>query len=88
MKKNNKLKRILAIIGIAAILSLYLISMIMAIFVSDKAPKLFLVSVFCTVVIPIMIYCFITVYEQVHKKDDTKDHIEENNTNDNSDTKS
>lgn len=64
----NKVKRISAIIGIVAILSLYLISFLLAIFASDKAPGLFMASVFCTVIIPIMIYCFIAVYNRVHKK--------------------
>jgi hypothetical protein len=29
-------------------------------------------SVFCAVIIPIMIYCFIAVYRHVHKNDKTK----------------
>jgi len=66
--KKDKIKRISAIIGIAAILSLYLTSLLLAIFASDKAPGLFLASVFCTVIIPIIIYCFIAVYDYVHKK--------------------
>jgi len=70
----KKIKRISAIIGIAAILSLYLTSLLLAIFASDRAPGLFMASVFCTVVIPIMIHCFIAVYELVHKKADPKDY--------------
>lgn len=77
----NKVKRISAIIGIIAILSLYLISLILAIFASDKAPGLFMASVFCTVIIPIMIHCFIAVYNYVHKKVKPEDNITKEDTN-------
>lgn len=64
----KKVKRISAIIGIVLILSMYLITLILAIFASDYAPGLFMASAFCTVVIPIMIYGFIAIYQYVHKK--------------------
>lgn len=65
---NNKTKRIGAIIGIIAILLLYIISLLIGIFASDKYPGLFMASVFCAVVVPIIIYCFVAVYRFVHKK--------------------
>ena len=70
----NKVKRISAIIGIIAILSLYLVTLLLAIFASDKAPGLFMASAFCTVIIPIMIHLFLAVYERVHKKPGIKDY--------------
>ncbi|CRZ33403.1 hypothetical protein DFR55_11935 [Herbinix hemicellulosilytica] len=70
----NKVKRISAIIGIIAILSLYLVTLLLAIFASDKAPGLFMASAFCTVIIPIMIHLFLAVYERVYKKQDIKDY--------------
>lgn len=65
---KSKSKRIAAIIGIIAILALYLASLIIGIFFSDKYPGLFMASVFSAVIIPIMIYCFIAVYKYVRKK--------------------
>lgn len=65
---KSKTKRIAAIIGVIAILSLYLASLLIGIFLSDKYPGLFMASVFSAVIIPIMIYCFIAVYRYVHKK--------------------
>lgn len=65
---KSKPKRIGAIIGVIAILSLYLISLFIAIFFRDKYPGLFMASVFSAVIIPIMIYCFVAVYRYVHKK--------------------
>lgn len=66
--KNSNSKRIGAIIGIVAILSLYIISFIIGVFFSDKYPQLFMASVFIAVIIPIIVYCFIAVYRYVHKK--------------------
>ncbi len=65
----NKVKRISSVIGIILILSMYAISLFSAIFASEKAPGLFLASIFSTIVIPIMIYGFIAVYKMVHKDD-------------------
>ena len=66
----NKVKRIAAIIGIVLILSMYVISFVSAIFASEHAAGLFMASIFCTVVIPIMIWFFIIVYQRVHREDD------------------
>ncbi|MGB4657763.1 MAG: hypothetical protein WBI07_01125 [Mobilitalea sp.] len=65
----KKVKRISAIVGIILIASMYIISFISAIFATEKAPGLFLASVFCTIVIPIMIHIFIATYKYVHKND-------------------
>lgn len=65
----DRVKRIASITGVVLIASMYLISLICAIFASEKAPGLFLASVFCSVVIPIMIYGFIVIYKLVHKND-------------------
>ena len=65
----KKVKRIAAFVGVALILSMYLISLISAFFATEQFPGLFLASVFSTIVIPIMIYLFIAVYKYVHKND-------------------
>lgn len=83
---KNKVKRISAMIGVIAILSMYLVSLLLAIFSSDKAPGLFLASAFCTVIIPIIIHCFIAVYDYVHKRPYEKNNTENvNSDNDNED---
>lgn len=69
----KKVKRIAAIIGIIFILSMYLISLISAIFSPAGAPGLFLASIFSTIVIPIIIYMYIMIYKWVHKNDPPKD---------------
>lgn len=65
----TKIKRIASIIGIILIVSMYLISFISAIFATEYAPGLFLSSIFSTIVIPIMIYCFVETYKYVHRND-------------------
>ena len=69
----NKVKRISATIALILIVSMNLILLISAIFASEKAPGLFLASIFSTVVIPIMIYGFFTIYKMVHKNDQPTD---------------
>lgn len=65
----KKVKQISAMAGIVIIVSMYIISIISAIFASEYAPGLFLASIFSTLVIPIMIYGFMAVYKHVHKND-------------------
>lgn len=65
----KKIKRIAAVIGIVLISSMYIISIISAIFSSKQAPGLFLASIFSSVIIPIMLYCFVEIYKYVHKND-------------------
>jgi energy-coupling factor transporter transmembrane protein EcfT len=77
----DKVKRIAAIIGVVLIASMYVISLISAFFATEKAPGLFLASVFSTIVIPIMIYLFIAVYKYVHKNDNLE--TSDNSTNSN-----
>lgn len=65
----NRVKRIAAITGIVLIASLYVISFISAILATKYTNGLFLASIFSTIVIPIMIYCFIEIYKYVHRND-------------------
>lgn len=54
----QKSKRILAIIGIVILVGLYVVSLISAIFATEASATLFKVSIFCTVVIPILLYVY------------------------------
>ena len=62
-------KRICALFVIALILSLFMLLLISAIFTSEKAPSLFLATVFSIITVPIMIYGFIATYKYVHRND-------------------
>lgn len=69
----QKVKRISAIIGIILVLSMYILSFVAAIFATEKAPGLFLASIFSTLVIPILIHLFYATYKWVHRNDPSKD---------------
>jgi putative hydrolase of the HAD superfamily len=62
---------------------MYVISFISALLVKEYSRGLFLASVFSTIVIPIMIWWFITVYNWVHRDDIPKDMNETVNSEEN-----
>lgn len=51
-------KRVFAIIGIAALVALYLVTLLCAIFYKQGLQTWFTVSAYCTVIIPTVIYAF------------------------------
>ncbi len=68
----NKIRRVGAIIGLIFLFSMYIITLVASIFATPYAHGLFMASTFCTIVIPIMIWLAITVYQWVHKDDPDK----------------
>lgn len=64
----QKGKRILAIIGIIFLLSLYLITFISSIMVTPYSSNLFEASIYCTMIIPIMIYAYALIYRVLKKR--------------------
>ena len=70
---DKKVKRIAAIIGLVLFASLFLLTLISAFFASEKAPGLFLASLFSAIVIPIMIWGFMLIYRLLHRNDSTTD---------------
>jgi ACR3 family arsenite efflux pump ArsB len=70
MKKS---KRILAIIGIVMLVGLYVVSLISAIFATEASATLFKVSIFCTIVIPLLLYAYMMLCRVFRKKDDNND---------------
>ena len=66
----KNLKRFVALFGVVLLVSLYIVSLISAIFAKPYANGLFMASLFSTIVVPILIYGFLIVYKQVHKKED------------------
>ncbi len=82
----NKIRRIGAILGLILLFSMYAITLVASIFATPYAHGLFLASTFSTIVVPIMIWLAITVYQWVHRDDpDTsaanKDDPDTNDTN-------
>lgn len=83
--KNTK--RILAVAGIILLLAMYAMTLIFAISGSESADGWFKVSLFCTIVIPVMLYAYTLVYhylkgrgeeirnEEIHKME-TSEHAD------------
>ena len=63
----KKTKKILAIIGIIFMAGLYLSSLIFALIGSELSFKLLQVSLYATVIIPILIYVYTLLYKLLHK---------------------
>ena len=75
---HMKIKRIFAIIAVVLLVALYGSTIVFALSDSPDAVYMFKASIFCTVIIPIILYSYILVYRVFGKKksdhsDDTKD---------------
>lgn len=63
----QKLKRILAWIGILVLGGLYLTTFVASIFQSEFSANLFMASLYCTAIVPIMLYGCMLVYKMLKK---------------------
>ena len=75
---HMKIKRIFAIIAVVVLVARYGSASVFALSDSPDAVYMFKASIFCTVIIPIILYSYILVYRVFGKKksdhiDDTKD---------------
>ena len=66
-----KLKRILAIVGIVILAGMYLLSLVFAIIDHPLKSSLMSASLYCTVVIPVLLYVFLFVTRLVRKDHDS-----------------
>lgn len=67
--KNSKLRRIMAIAGIVILLSLYGVTLVAAIMAKPYANKLFITSIYCSLIIPVLIYGFMVVTRAFGRKE-------------------
>ena len=63
------MKKIIAIIGIAVLVLLYIATLIAAILDSTATMDFFRASVAVTIIVPAMLYIYIMVYKWQHKGD-------------------
>ena len=61
MKKSGKVKRIIALGGVVVLLGLYLVTFITAILAKPYRDQMFTTSLYCTFIIPVLIYGFMVV---------------------------
>jgi ABC-type transport system involved in cytochrome c biogenesis permease component len=69
----QKIKRILALLGVIVIVLLYAATLILALFGNDQSGELLLTSIVATVVIPVLIYIYLWLYKLFRKNDPEED---------------
>lgn len=67
----NKIKRILALVGVILLLALYGSTLFFAIFDNSDTMMMFKASIAATIIVPVVLWTYTLVYKLV-KKDDTK----------------
>lgn len=82
----KKLKQILALAGIAVLIGLYAATLISALSSSENFMDLLMVSIYATVVIPVLLWTYSFIYQLLKKyyhtetKDDTRSSSPPQNT--------
>lgn len=61
-------KRILAVIGIVLLVTMYLVTLFSAIFDTGSSMALFRASVICTVLVPILLWGYLVIYRLAKEK--------------------
>lgn len=67
-KPPTKTKRILALISAILLAALYLSTLVLAFIRTELAADLLKVSIFCTIVIPTLLYAYMLIYRVLNKK--------------------
>lgn len=62
------MKKIVAIIGVIILVSLYIITFIVAILNKPGSEQLFKACIYATIMIPILIYVYIWIYKLIKKQ--------------------
>lgn len=68
--KLHKFRRIAALTGVILLVAMYLVSLIAAILKSPMAKAVFTFSLYCTFVVPVIIYLLQLIYKLGNKKND------------------
>lgn len=63
---SDKFRRVGAWVGIILLVSMYLVTLLSAIFAPESSKGLFLASLFCTFVVPVWIYVLQLFYKRTH----------------------
>ncbi|HCT92379.1 MAG TPA: hypothetical protein DF613_13545 [Lachnospiraceae bacterium] len=61
-------KRILALIGVFFLLAMYASTMVFALIDSPRAAEMFNISLYCTIVIPVIIYAGTLIFKNAHDR--------------------
>ncbi len=65
------MKRIFAIIGVILLVSLYILTLVMALTDNTSTMRMLEASVLATIIIPVLIWTYTFIYRLLNKKDDS-----------------
>lgn len=71
--RHSLFSRILAVGGIVVILALYIATLLLAIFDRSETMSMFLASVVCTIVVPVLLYIYNWIYRLLKKDREEKE---------------
>ena len=66
------MKRIFAIIGVILLVSLYILTLVMALTDNTSTMRMLEASVLSTIIIPVLIWTYTFIYRLLNKKDDSQ----------------
>jgi dolichyl-phosphate-mannose--protein O-mannosyl transferase len=67
----KKIKQILALLGVLLLVSLYLITLLCAIFDNSNTMQLFQASILATIIIPVLLWAYSFIYRLLKNHDDS-----------------
>lgn len=65
------MKKIMAIAGALLLLALYVTTLVLALTDNPDTMNAFHASIYCTIVIPVLIWAYTFIYKLLNKRDDT-----------------
>ncbi|MCD8299749.1 MAG: hypothetical protein LUC41_01015 [Clostridiales bacterium] len=73
----KKAKRIIALVGVIALVALYVSTLVLAIIGSEQTMSLFIAAVVSTVILPVLIWAYSFIYQLI-KKNYSNEAVEKN----------
>lgn len=64
---HQKIKRLLALLAVTTIVLLYLATLVLSFFKTEQAQELLMISLVATVVVPVLLYIYLWLFEQFRK---------------------
>ena len=71
-KKFKKVRQIAAIVGIVLLVGMYIVAIVAALGKSENAQAVFKLALYCTFVVPVIIYLLQLVYKLANRDKDEK----------------
>lgn len=70
--RQKKFIRAAALTGVVLLVGMYIVSIVAALCKSESAKPIFMISMYCTFVVPVIIYVLQLIYKLANKKNEEK----------------